>query len=172
MIRKKRKERLLTMSYVKKFRNGFTLIEMLIVVVILSIAAMAAIPMFSSGADMQIRSAANMIASDLEYARSMAISRGQNYKVVFDKDAESYSIKDQTGTIVNHPVKKGFPYTINFKTDSRLSKVNINATTFSSDTVTFDYIGSPDNGGIVTLAAGSITTTVRVEPITGFITIQ
>ncbi len=175
MIYKEQKERLLTMSCVKKYQKGFTLIEMLIVVVILSIAAMAAIPMFSSGADMQIRSAANMIASDLEYARSMAISRGQNYSVVFNDTTESYSIKDQTGTVINHPVKKGFPYTINFKTDSRLSKVNISSTNLTGDTVTFEPIGSPVGltvEGTISLSAGSITATVNVEPVTGFITIQ
>ena len=183
MIHKEQKERLLTMLSRKiskfeiknsKFNCGFTLIEMLIVVVILSIAALAAIPMFSSGADMQIRSAANMIASDLEYARSMAISRGQKYSVVFDENTESYSIKKAGDTNpIDHPVKKGFPYTISFKTDSRLSKVDITNVNFNStSTVRFNYIGSPDNGGTVNLQAGSITATVNVEPITGFITIQ
>ena len=122
MMRKERKERLQKMFCVKEYNKGFTLVEILIVVVILSIAAMAAIPMFSSGADMQIRSAASMIASDLEYARSMAISRGQYYSVVFDKDTESYQIIDHDGNVIQHPVKKGFQYVINFS-----SRVYINA---------------------------------------------
>ncbi|MHC4735672.1 MAG: prepilin-type N-terminal cleavage/methylation domain-containing protein, partial [Planctomycetota bacterium] len=57
--------------------SGFTVIELLIVVVIIAIAAMAAIPMMTSAAGFQIRSAANMIAADLEYAKTIAISRGQ-----------------------------------------------------------------------------------------------
>jgi prepilin-type N-terminal cleavage/methylation domain-containing protein len=167
------KERKKLMPCEKNIKNGFTLIEVIIVIVILSITAMTAIPMFSSGANMQIRSAANMIAADLEYARSMAISRGQNYKVVFDETAESYSITDNAGTVIDHPIKGvGVDYTFNFTNDSRLSKVEIVSTTFSSDTIAFNSIGSPDNGGSISLSAGDITMIVRVEPVTGFITIQ
>ena len=70
--------------YGRSTNSGFTLVEILIVVSILAIAAMIAIPMMSSAGSMQIRSAANMIAADLEYAKSMAISRQKIYTVVFD----------------------------------------------------------------------------------------
>lgn len=152
---------------------GFTLIEIIIVVVILAIAAMTAIPLMSSAGSVQIRSASNMIAADLEYARSMAISRGQNYSVAFDDSTESYSIKDQSDTVIPHPVKKGFPYTIDFQNDSRLNKVDIAGVNFNStDIVTFDCLGSPDNGGTISLDAGGPTATITVEPVTGYISIS
>jgi len=152
---------------------GFTLIEIIIVVVILAIAAMTAIPLMSSAGSVQIRSAANMIAADLEYARSMAISRGQNYSIVFDDSTESYNIKDQSDTVIPHPVKKGFPYTIDFQNDSRLNKVNITGVNFNStDSVTFDCLGSPDNGGTISLNANGATATITVEPVTGYISIS
>jgi len=75
------KERKQLMPCEKNIKNGFTLIELMIVIVILSITALTAIPMLSSGASMQIRSAANMIAADLEYAKSMAISRDRTIKL-------------------------------------------------------------------------------------------
>lgn len=75
--------------------KAFTIIEILIVVALLAIAGMMAVPMMSSAASIQIDSAANMIAADLEYAKSMAISRGQKFSVVFDKTTETYQIKDQ-----------------------------------------------------------------------------
>jgi hypothetical protein len=114
-----------------------------------------------------------MIMADLEYAKSMAISRGQNYLVEFSVDADSYSIKKEGDTDpISHPVKKGFPYIIDFQNDSRLNKVNIVSTTFSNDTVIFDILGSPDNGGTVSLQAGGTTMIVRVEPITGYIRVE
>ena len=64
--------------------GGFTLAEILLVVLIIAIAAMIAVPMMGSMDSVQIRSAANMIAADLEYAKSMAISRQKNYSVVFN----------------------------------------------------------------------------------------
>jgi prepilin-type N-terminal cleavage/methylation domain-containing protein len=154
-------------------RRGFTLVELLIVLVILSIVGLTAIPMMSSAADIQIRSATNMIAADIEYARSMAISRGQDYSVVFDKDADSYKIVDPNGTVIQHPVKKGFTYEVNFRKESRLSRVDIASADFNgTQTVTFDCLGSPVNGGSVSLQAGAVTATISVEPVTGFISIQ
>ena len=151
---------------------GFTIVEILIVVVILGIAAMTAIPMMSSGADFQIRSAANMIAADLEYAKSMAISRGQNYYVVFNESTESYQIEDQSSTVIQHPVKKGFSYIVNFPNESRLRKVEITSVSFTNDKVGFDCLGSPDDGGTIIINADGITATISVEPVTGYISIN
>lgn len=151
--------------------SGFSLIEILIVVVIIAIAAAMAIPMMSSAGGIQVRSAANMVAADLEYAKSMAISRQKMYTVVFDKLTESYQIEDANG-VVYHPVKKGFKYIVNFSSDSRLDKVDIADVDFNSEeAVEFDYLGSPDNGGVITLQADGTTVTIIVEAVTGFISI-
>ncbi len=160
--------------------GGFTLVELLIVISIIMIVALTAIPMMSSAASVQIRSAANMLTADLEYAKSMSISRAQNYSVVFDKDAESYRIEDQDGIVIPHPVKKGFGYVIDFQNDGRLNKVDIVDADFDATSeIKFDYLGSPYNGsdsplnsGVISLQAGGTTTTVTVEPVTGFISIQ
>jgi len=158
-----------------KIRNtssGFTVIEILVVVVIIAIAAMIAVPMMTSGASMQIRSAANVIAADLEYAKSMAISRQNIYAVVFDKDNDSYQIEGPNG-IIDHPVKKGFQYLVSFRDDSRLNKVDIYDVAFDGTSeVKFDYLGSPSNGGVITLRADGIPMTIQVEAVTGFITIE
>jgi prepilin-type N-terminal cleavage/methylation domain-containing protein len=160
--------------------GGFTLVELLIVIAIIAIAALTAIPMMSSAASVQIRSAANMITADLEYAKSMAISRAQYFSVVFDKNTESYWIEDQDGNVLPHPVKKGFDYVIDFQNDGRLNKVDIVDVDFDATSeVKFDYLGSPYNGngtplnsGVISLQAGGTTTTVTVEPVTGFVSIQ
>ncbi len=160
--------------------GGFTLVELLIVIAIIAIAALTAIPMMSSAASVQIRSAANMLTADLEYAKSMSISRGQNFSVVFDKNTESYWIEDQDDNIISHPVKKGFDYVIDFQNDGRLDKVDIVDVDFDGTSeVIFDYLGSPYNGsdtplnsGVINLQAGGTTATVRVEAVTGFISIE
>ena len=153
--------------------RGFTLIEIVIMVVIIAIAALTAVPMMSSAASMQIRSAANMITADIEYAKSMAISRGQDFSVVFDENANSYRIEDQDGNIIPHPVKKGFDYAINFQNDSRLNKVDITNIDFNTtNRVQFNCLGSPDYGGTISLDADGTTVTITVEPVTGFISVQ
>jgi Tfp pilus assembly protein FimT len=155
------------------------LIEIVTVVVIIAIAAMMAIPILTSATSFQIRTAANIIAADLEYAKTIAISRGQSFSVVFDKTTESYRIEDEVGAIIVHPVKKGFDYVIDFRNDSRLSKVDIEDVNFDATSeIIFDYLGSPYNGGgtplnsgVISLRAGQMTTTINIEPVTGFITI-
>ena len=110
-------------------RLGFTVIEILIVIVILGIAALTAIPMLSSAGSIQVRSVANMISADLEYAKSLAITKGQKLSVVFDPGSDSYRIEDQSGTTISHPVKKGFDYVIDLQ-DEGLDKVDITGATF------------------------------------------
>jgi len=165
-------------------QTGFTIVELMIVLVIIGVAAAIAVPMISSAGSMQIRAAANMLAADLEYAKSAAISRGQYYSVVFDDSAETYQIEDQSGTVIAHPVKKGFNYAVDFANDGRLSQVNIVDADFDGvSAVTFDYLGSPHSGtpasglsdlnsGEVTLQAGNTTKKVTVEPVTGFISVS
>ncbi|MCU0915206.1 MAG: GspH/FimT family protein [Planctomycetes bacterium] len=130
----------------------------------------------------QLRAAVTMLAADLEYAKSMSISRGQKYGVVFDKTNETYRVVDESGTTVSHPVKKGFSYVVNFRSDTRLGQVDLVDAAFDGvAAVSFDYLGSPYRGsagtiplnsGVVTLGAAGVTRTVQVEPVTGFISIS
>ncbi|MHC4742903.1 MAG: pilus assembly FimT family protein, partial [Planctomycetota bacterium] len=130
---------------VRRLWLGFTIVEVLIVVVILAIAALTAIPMLSSAGSVEVRSVANMIAADLEYAKSLAIAKGQSYRVVFDTISESYRITDQSGTTISHPVKKGFDYVIDLGSEG-LERVDITGADFAgAQQVEFDYLGSPDN---------------------------
>jgi len=163
-------------------KSGFTLIELIVVAVILGIAALIAVPMFSGAADMQVRAAANRIAADLDYAKGLAVTHQKNYSVVFNTGNESYQIKDQTGTVIEDPVRPGSQYVVNLKADSNFSRVNIATAVFNSpmyQTITFDYLGSPYdttgaalNTGRITLQADSFTIYVDVEPMTGYVTIS
>jgi type II secretory pathway pseudopilin PulG len=159
------------------------MIELVVVVAILAIAAAIAVPMVSSAGSMQLRSAVNLVAADLEYAKSMSISRGQRYAVVFDPATETYQIVDESGATIDHPIKKGFFYTIDFRADGRLSQVDLVSATFDgAAAVSFDYLGSPYSGtgstgvplnnGVITLQAGGATRTVHVEPVTGYISVS
>ena len=154
--------------------DGFTLIEIIAVVVIIAIAALLALPMMSSASGTQLRAAADMIAADIEYAKSMAISRQKPYTVIFDTASDSYSVKNESGVVIAHPAKAGFQYIVNFKSDSRLNKVDIVEANFGSSNrvaFTYPYLGSPANGGVVTLSTGMATLKVNVEPVTGFVSI-
>ncbi len=160
--------------------GAFTIVELIVVMVILAIAAMLAVPMISSAADVQVRSAANMIAADLDYAKSMAISTQQYHSVVFNPAEEKYEVHDASGNVIDHPIRAGSDFVVDLQADSRLRRVDIASADFDSQTtITFDYLGSPYspplnplNSGVITLSAGSFSMTVTVEPMTGYVTIQ
>ena len=159
---------------------AFTMVEIVVVVVIMSIAALLAIPMLSSAGDSQVKSAANIVASDIEYAKNLAIGRQKNYSIVFDTAADSYEVRDSDNAVIEHPMTKK-PYSITFSNDSRLSSVKINTADFdSTSTLYFDYLGTPysgsldplKNAGVITLNADEFSLTVKVQPMTGYISIE
>ncbi len=160
-------------------RRGFTLVEIIIVIVILAIASLVAIPVFSTGADMQVRSAANKIAVDLDYAKGLAVTHQENYSVVFTPGSETYQIQDAGGNVIDHPLRSG-QFIENLSADRRVGRVNIVSTNFDGDAITFDYLGapydgedtsSPLNSGRITLTADTFTLYVDIEPVTGYVTI-
>jgi prepilin-type N-terminal cleavage/methylation domain-containing protein len=161
--------------------GGFTLVEIIAVVVILAIAALIAVPAFSGAAEMQGKAAADKLAADIEYAKSLAVTTQRVHRVTFDVNAESYDIRDMsTDTIVTDPVRKA-PFTVAYATDQRLSSVKLQSASFGGgSSIQFDATGTPqDSGdtaigatGTVVLAAKGQTFTIRVEPVTGYVTIQ
>ncbi len=159
------------------------MLELMIVLAIMAIAAAIVVPIASSAGSMRLRAAVNMVAADLEYAKSMSISRGQRYSVVFDSVNEEYRIVDSNEATISHPVRMG-DYVVSFRNDSRLSGVEIVSAGFDGvSTVGFDYLGIPYSvpaagpaqlvgAGVVRMRAGGTERTVSVEPVTGYITIS
>ena len=170
----------LTVKPARVYLPGFTLVEIIIVVMIIAIAAAIVGPMMSSAGSVQVRAAANMIAADLEYAKSMAITMQQNHRVVFDAANETYQIQDSSGTVIDHPVEVGSDYSVDFGNDGRLDRVDIVSADFDgNEEVEFDYLGRPYdsggnslNSGVIRLAADGVTMTVNVGPVTGYISIN
>ena len=163
--------------------KGFTLVEIIIVVVILGIAAVLAVPTLSNAADIQVRSAANRIAADLDYAKNLAITHQRTYSIVFNPSGEAYEIQDESGSPVSNPLT-GNDFVVDFSTDNRLNRVDLVSADFDSDssnTMTFDYLGSPYSGtdttaplnsGTITLGAAGFTLYVKVEPVTGYVMVE
>jgi prepilin-type N-terminal cleavage/methylation domain-containing protein len=77
--------------------RGFTLIEMLIVVVLIGILAAMTVASTAPSTHDQLRAAAEILAGDLDYARSLAVRNNSRYRVLFDV-AQNRCILEHTGT--------------------------------------------------------------------------
>ena len=75
-----------------RIRSGYTLVELLIVVSILAIFAGLVIPSSYQTSYDQLLSAARVLASDLAYARSLAVTNNDLYTVTFSGAGNSYTL--------------------------------------------------------------------------------
>lgn len=166
-------------------RPGFTLIEILVVVVIMGLTSAIILPQLSSRDDIKGVSAARELASDLLYAQSRAIATGTMQYVVFNVGAGKYDVMDSVSptNIITHPVLHT-PYEVLFGV-APLRSVSLNSVNFDGNTtVAFDTLGvpysyasttqtlAPLTAGTVVLKSGAASTTITVQPYSGEIKVQ
>lgn len=163
-------------------RPGFTLIEILVVVMILGLASAVIVPQLGSRDDLKTASAARMLMADLIYAQNLSIARQQMHYVKVDAVAENYTVLSEVSpeTIITHPVQIA-PFVVKFGASSKsaLSDVVVDSVSFNGfSTIGFDEMGVPHaydaTGGVTALTSGSVvlrcgefTLTVLIEPFTG-----
>jgi prepilin-type N-terminal cleavage/methylation domain-containing protein len=76
-----------------RHRNGFTLLELLIVVTLMSIIAAVALPSAAPSIGVQLSSAAEVVAGDLAYGRSLAVLNNDTYQFLFDLTDNQYTLE-------------------------------------------------------------------------------
>jgi prepilin-type N-terminal cleavage/methylation domain-containing protein len=136
--------------------RGFTLVEVLAVVVILGIASAIVIPQLGNRDDLIVASAARVLMSDLIYAQNRAITNQQPTYIRFYESSSGnrYDVlSDCTpDAVIEHPVNRT-PYTVEFGTGpaARLRSIRIESAKFNGlsgtheneFTLGFDELGTP-----------------------------
>ena len=157
-------------------RDGFTVAELLTVIVLVSTLVVAAMPMLASNLNsLRATALAREIATDIRYAQSLAVKTGSQYCVTFWEADQAYAVRVWAGgdwQVCSHPVTKK-PWKVYLSPGTRYAGLSFTAAQFGTNSyVVFDKYGSPDNGGAVTFTLGPTTRTVLVAALSGRVTVQ
>ena len=180
-------------------RIGFTLIEVLIVVVMMGIAASLLIPSMGQTGVLRVQAAVRTIVSDIIYIQGEAVAYQSRRAIWFGKvakfsaggwtfvDGNGYVIAEVNGPTLDlavdfmeEPGKLGRPYSRNFD-DAEYGGASIDGATFDGDAILiFDELGGPvatfdgpaaSNGGMITVNGSGSSWVIQVEPYTGRVTV-
>lgn len=160
--------------------HGFTLIELVLTLSLLSILGVSAITAMVNVGTMKADVAAQKLMADLAYARELARSRNVIHGVSFNAATDTYTVyqfNPATGveTAVTSPHTQT-PMVINYATAPGLTGVDIQNPSFGGGSnIRFAPIGTPQipggaalaAAGTVVLAQGGVSRTVSVQPNTG-----
>ena len=155
------------MSQAQRKNRGFSLLEMLIVLMIIAILATVGVPQFLDLlAYHRVESAANRLQADLNYARKEAQSNSSDRTVAFVVADSRYSLFPNIADL-KHPTQN---YTVN------LSRTPYHTTLLSADfegyaEVSFNGFGLPDRGGAIVIQHRNQHRTILLDRTTGEVSV-
>ncbi len=165
---------------VEKGPSGFTLLELLWVMLILSVVLTAVIPHFSGALfQMGAQNKARQVLMALTFSQQQAINTSNTLGVFFDLtegnqllscyrkkgyEESGEPIIDANNILINPLTKKG--YSIKFDQEDDYNNVEIQEANFRGNHwVEFNSLGDPNFAGQIILEGGSITHTISISRI-------
>ncbi|MCR9077253.1 MAG: type II secretion system GspH family protein [bacterium] len=166
---------------------GYTLIEVLIVVMILGIAAAVVTPNLSQAGVFRIQAAVRTVVADISFAQMDALGYQEQRAIAFDKDENEYTLVEVRGTTIDvendalYDIKgPDQRYRVTLDRDE-FGDVRIESVDFDGDHILiFDEIGGPvatpgsstlSDGGSVVIAGPQSRFRIDVAAFTGRITV-
>lgn len=161
--------------------GGFTLVELLIVLVILAIVSSVLVPSLADSSASKLRGSALLLAQDIQYVQAEAINTNQSLRIRFVSDTR-YQVEDPdagvggTSELLRHP-QLDYPahdgkYVIDFADPGPLKGTTIRSLQFGgSRWLEFGKYGEPTTGGEVVLSSGRYLVRITIAPITGTVSI-
>ena len=152
----------------KQRQAGFSLVELVLVALIISVVAAIAVPRYANAlARYRADAAARRVAADLQLARAEARSAGAARTLTFDVAAGALTINDV------RPLNRGPGTTYRVLFGDEPYRAVLVTPDFGGDpAVTFDGYGNPDSGGSVWVRSGNSQRRVALSATTGLPTVD
>ena len=167
--------------------RGFTIIEVLLVVVIMAISAAIVVPLVGNRDDIVLSAATRKVVADFQFAQNYAIATRQTLYIRFQaNEYEICTLSGSTLTRITHPVDKGV-FVVRFGEfgDANLQRASLpQASIGGKNVLGFDSLGTPfafDASTLtrtnlsavasISMTSGSMTQVINIEPYTGEITV-
>ncbi len=83
-------------------KSGFTLVELVVILVLVGILAFTAIPRYLNKGAVDASVMAEQLANDIRYTQSLAMTSGQRNRI--NLTATTYQITTSSGGLLTHPV--------------------------------------------------------------------
>jgi general secretion pathway protein H len=167
--------------------KGFTLIELILVLVIIGFLTSLVAPAITSLAGLKLKTATRKMAAGLRYARSQAVTTGSEYQVIFDIEkgemiveslqeeekpySDDYEDGEEEEEVSAKRMKKRKTYTI--PKEVRLARVVIDGEEITEDQAWIDFYpnGSCSGGEIFLMDEKEREYRIALEFITGVVKI-
>lgn len=141
------------------YGRGFTMIELLVVLVIMGIVSAVAIPVFTGTSNAEMKGAARQLASGLRLARSTALTQRRETFLVIDLAGRRFKVDREAK---EYPLPRNVELKL-FTAQKDLVDDKVGAIRF--------YPDGGSNGGRITLASGDRKYEVDVDWLTGRVAI-
>lgn len=147
---------------------GFTLVELVMVMAIVTVAAAIAVPRYAAGMDRyRVANAANRIAADLALARAEAVRTSSPRTIVFETSVRRYSVAnlpdlDRRGTTLSVELAASPYFVKTLWVGSNPPVANLS----------YNGFGQPNTTAFIFISTGQNASLITVDRISGKVVIQ
>lgn len=146
---------------------GFTLIELVMVMVIIGILSVAVLPRFVDSSIFQSRGFADQVLATLRYAQKAAIAQHRLVCVSLNNTTPATIVLAIASLDNAVDCSVGVPLAIPDRTDNTLTAPTDITLTTTAATLTFDALGEPSSA--VTITIPDVASNIIVEAETGYV---
>ena len=140
----------------RKCSSGFTLVELIVVILILGILSVSIAPRFFGVASYENRKSADELLTAFRHTQQMAMNRGGNIQLLLT--ASNFTVQISGGTPIRSPDGQS-SYIRKFP-----ANVTVSSTPGLPATINYDGLGRPDAGYVIDVGSQQIT----IEEETGY----